>query len=98
MAGLAGVKFLEDVGGELGVLSDEGVEVMAGQCWGVDGQVGVSGHASAMEDAEGVSAEGGVGLTMLEGGSLLGFVALSSLARGWWLGSVDVVEVPRWGR
>ncbi len=51
-----------------------------------------------MEDAEGVSAKGGVGLTVLERGSPLGFAALSSLAQGWWLGSVDVVEVPRWGR
>ena len=93
-----GVEFLEEVGGELGVLPDEGVKFVVGRCRGVDGQVGVSRHSLAMEDAEGVPAEGGVGLTMLEGGSLLGFAALSSLVRGWWLGGVDVVEVPRWGR
>ncbi len=40
--GLAVVKFLEDVGGELGVLPDEGVEFMVGRCRGVDGRVGVS--------------------------------------------------------
>ena len=52
-----------------------------------------------MEDAEGVLTEGGMGLAMLEGeGPLLGLAALGSFVRGGWLGSVDVVEVPRWRR
>ena len=97
MAGLAVVKFLKDVGGELGILPNKGVELMVGRCWGVDGRVGVSGHASAMEDTEGVSAEGGMGLTIFKGGSLLGSAVLSSFAWDWWLREVDVVEVPRWG-
>ena len=96
MAGLAGVEFLEEVVGELGLLPNEGVEVMGGQCWGVDGRVGISRHVSAVEDAEGVSAEGGVGLAMLKGeGPLLWLVALGPLA---WGGGLGVVEVPCWGR
>ncbi len=50
-----------------------------------------------MEDTEGVSAEGGMGLTIFKGGSLLGSAVLSSFAWDWWLREVDVVEVPRWG-
>ncbi len=41
MAGLAVVELLEEVGGELSVLSDESVELMGGRRWGVDGWVGV---------------------------------------------------------
>ncbi len=51
-----------------------------------------------MEDAEGVSTKGSVGLTVFERRSLLGFSALSPFAWGWWFGGVDVVEVPGWGR
>ncbi len=50
-----------------------------------------------MEDAEGVSAEGGVGLAMLERQSLSGLAALGPLSRCWLFGSVDVVEVPHQG-
>ncbi len=49
-----------------------------------------------MEDTEGVSAEGSMGLTVLERGSLLRSAVLGSLVRGWWLGGVDVIEVPCW--
>jgi len=49
-----------------------------------------------VEDAEGVSAEGGVGLAMLERGLLSGFAALGPLSRCGWFGGVDVVEVPHW--
>src|SRR5216683_5167282 len=96
MAGLSVVELLEEVGGDDGVVSDEGVEFMVGRCWGVDRQVRVPGHCSTMEDAEGVVTKGGVGLTMFDGGdnflscpSTLGF-----LRRGWLDGRV---EVPRWG-
>jgi len=85
VVGLSVVKLSEKVFGGLSVLPNEGVELVVGRCWGVDGRVGVSGHASAVEDAEGVSTEGGVGLAMLEGGSLLGFLVLGLFARGWWL-------------
>jgi len=97
VAGLAVIEFLEDVGGKLGVLPNKGVELMIGRCWGVDGWVGVSRHVSAVEDAEGVLTEGGVGLTVFKGGSLLRFSALSPFARGWWFRGVDIVEVPCWG-
>src|SRR5216683_7386558 len=86
VAGLSVVELLEEVCGDDGVVSDEGVELMVGQCWGVDGQVGVSGHSSAVEDTEGVAAKGGMGVTMLDGGGgpLLGF---STLLLCWgWLG------------
>ena len=36
------VEFLEEVGGELGIFSDEGVKLMVGRGGGVDGRVGVS--------------------------------------------------------
>ena len=36
------IEFLEKVGGELGVFSDECVELVVGRRWGVDGGVGVS--------------------------------------------------------
>ena len=49
-----------------------------------------------MEDAEGVLAEGSMGLAMLERRSLFELVALGPLSGCWWLGGVDVVEVPRW--
>ena len=97
MVGLAVVEFLEDVGGELGVFSDEGVKLVVGRRWGVDGGVGVSRHCSVVEDAEGVLAKGGMGLAMFEWWSFSGFVALSPLSRCWWFSGVDVVEVPRWG-
>jgi len=40
--GLAVIELLEEVGGELGVFSDERVELVVGRRWGVDGWVGVS--------------------------------------------------------
>ena len=42
MAGLPGVEPLEEVGGELGVFSDEGVKLMVGRGGGVDGGVRVA--------------------------------------------------------
>jgi len=42
MAGLAVIELLEEVGGKLGVFSDECVELVVGRRWGVDGGVGVS--------------------------------------------------------
>src|SRR5216683_8122046 len=72
VAGLSVVELLEEVHGDDGVVSDEGVKFMAGRCWGVDGRVQVSGHPSTMEDAEGVATEGGVGVAMLDRGALLG--------------------------
>src|SRR6266851_10296172 len=62
------IELLEEVNGDDGIVSDEGVELMAGRCWGVDGWVRVSGHCSAVEDTEGVAAEGGVGVSMFDGG------------------------------
>src|SRR5713101_5042835 len=47
-----------------------------------------------MEDAEGVSAEGGVGMAMFDGGLLRRSAVLGSLLWGWLVGGV---EVPRWG-
>src|SRR5216683_1329569 len=91
MAGLAVVELLEEVCGDDGVVSDEGVEVMVGRRWGVDGRVRVSGHPSAVEDAEGVSTEGGVGVAMLDDdGGLLGFSTLGFLLWGRLVGRVEV--------
>jgi len=39
VAGLSVVELLEEVGGELGVFPDEGVELMVGRGGGVDGWV-----------------------------------------------------------
>ncbi len=95
MAGLAVVEFLEEVGSDDGVVSDEGVELMVGRGWGVDGRVRISRHRLAVEDAEGVAAKGGVGVTVFDGGDgfLLGPSSLGFL-RWRWLGGF--VEVPRW--
>src|SRR5712671_817700 len=81
VAGLAVVELLEEVGGDDGVVSDKGVgELMAGGCWGVDGRVQVPGHSSAVVDTEGVAAEGGVGVTVLDDGRLrLGLSSLGPL-------------------
>jgi len=49
-------------------------------------------------DAEGVLAEGSMGLAVVEQWSLLGFAALGPLTRGCWFGGIDVVEIPRWGQ
>ncbi len=89
------VELLEEVGGDDGVVSDEGVELMVGQCWGVDRWVRVSRHFSAMEDAKGVSTKGGVGVAMFDGGRLLRLAMPSLLLWGWLVGGV---EVPRQGR
>ena len=94
VVGLSVVELLQEVRGDDGVVSDEGVEVMVGGCWGIDGRVRVSGHSSAMEDAEGVAAEGGVGVTMFDGGFWLSFSALGLLLWGW---RVRCVKVPRRG-
>ena len=92
--GLSVVEFLEEVGGDDGVIPDKGVELMVGRCWGVDGRVRVPGHCLAMEDTEGVAAKGGVGVTMLDGGGGL-LSGPSTLLLCWgWLGRC--VEVPRW--
>ena len=98
MAGLAVIELLEEVGSELGVFSNEGVELMVGQCWGVDGWVGVSQHCSAVEGAEGVSTKGGVGLAVFEQRLLSGFAALGSLLRFQWFGGAIIIEVPHWGQ
>ncbi len=50
-----------------------------------------------VEDAEGVSAEGGMGLAVLEWQLLSSFAALGPFPRCWWLGGVNVVEVSHWG-
>ena len=95
VAGLSGVEFLEEVCGDDGVVSDEGVEFMVGGCGGIDGRVRVSGHSSVVEDAEGVSTEGGVGMVMFDGGSWLRFsTMLRLLLWGWRVGGA---KVPRWG-
>ena len=76
MVGLLVVELLEEFGGEGGVFSNEGERFIGGH-GGVDGQVGVTRHASPVEDAEGVLTEGGVGLAMFDRGrTLLGFVVL----------------------
>ena len=95
VAGLSVVKLLEEVGGDDGVVSDEGGEVIAGRRWGVDGRVRVPGHFLAMEDAEGVSAKGSVGVAVFDDGR--GFLPrLSTLCFLLW-GRLDrCVEVPRW--
>ena len=77
MAGLLGVELLEELGGEGGVFSNECGGSVVHRCWGVDGRVGISGHASVVIYAEGVAAEGGVGLAMFEG--LGPFLRLSAL-------------------
>src|SRR6266851_974400 len=104
VADLSVVELLQEVRGDDGVVPDEGVELMVGRCWGVDGRVRVSGHRLMVEDAEGVPTKGGVGVAMLDGGGLLlRFVALGLLLRGWLVGGVEVPrqrwEVPEgdWG-
>ena len=71
MAGLLVIKLLEESGCKGSVFSDEGVKFMVGRCGGIDGWVGVAGHSSLMENAEGVPTEGGMGLTVFEQGLLL---------------------------
>ncbi len=39
MVGLSVIEFLEEVGGELGIFSNEGVELMVGRGGEVDGRV-----------------------------------------------------------
>ncbi len=100
MVGLLVVEFCEKLGGKGGVFANGsgGGGSMAGGCWGVVGGVRVLRHALSVESAEGVPAEGGVGVLVLKGLSLL-FVllALRLLPEGWWLEGV-VVQVPcRWG-
>ncbi len=95
MAGLSVVELLQEVRGDDGVVSDEGVELMVGGRWGVDGRVRVSGHSSAVEDAEGVATEGGVGVAVLDWGPWLRLSTLGPLLSGWRVGRV---KVPRWGR
>ena len=93
VADLSVVEVLEEVCGDVGVVSDEGVEFMAGRCGGVDGRVRVSRHSSPVVDAEGVPTEGGVGVAVFNdgGGFLLLFSTLRLLL--WWLDGC--VEVPR---
>ena len=94
VAGLSVIELLEEVCSDDGVVSDKGVELMVSRGWGVDGRVRVSGHCLAVEDAEGVVTECGVGVTVLDGGDgfLLGPLSLGFL-RQRWLGRC--VEVPR---
>jgi len=84
VAFLSVVELLEEVGGDAGVLPDEGVEFMVGRGWGVDGGIGVARHWLAVEGTEGIAAEGGVGLTVLEWGLFLGSMSLRFLWRGCW--------------
>src|SRR6266851_4439662 len=97
VAGLSVVELLQEVRGDDGVVSDEGGEVIAGRCWGIDGRVRVPGHSLAMEDAEGVVTESGVGVTVLDDGG--GFLGLSMLCLLLQLGQGlgRCVEVPRRG-
>ena len=95
VAGLLVVELLQEVRGDDGVASDEGVEVMVGGRGGIDGRVRVSGHPLSVEHAEGVSTEGGVGVVVLDGGGLLRLSMLGLLLWGW----LDrLVEVPCRGR
>src|SRR5712671_921852 len=80
VAFLSVIELLEEVCGDDGVVSDEGVELMVGRCWGVDGRVRVSGHFSAVEDTEGVAAKGGVGVMVFDGDR--GFLSGLSTALG----------------
>src|SRR6266851_195642 len=93
VAGLSVVELLEEVCSDDGIVSDEGVEVMVGGRGGVDGRVRVSGHSSAVEDAEGVSTEGGVGVVVFDGGG--GLLRLSTLCFLLLCWLVGCVEVPR---
>ena len=67
MVGLLVIELLEELGGEGGVFSNKHVELMVGRCRGVDRWVGVFGHSLSVVDAEGVSAEGSVGLAVFKG-------------------------------
>ncbi len=99
MAGLLVVELLEEIGGKLGVFPDKGVELMVGRGRGVDRQVRVARHWSAVEGTEGIPTEGGVGLAVLEQGLFPGFVTfLSFPSEGGRFKSVVIVEVPHWGR
>src|SRR6266851_10452037 len=83
VAGLSGVELLQEVRGDDGVVSDEGVKVMAGRCWGIDRRVRVPGHSSAVENTEGVVTKGGVGVAVLDdGGGSLRLSVLCFLL--WW--------------
>jgi len=82
VVGLPGIELLKEVGGKLGIFSDEGVKLMVGRGRGVDGGVRVARHWLMMEDAEGVTAEGGVGLTVLKWGLLLVLAASSRFLCG----------------
>ena len=85
------VELLQEVRGDDGIVSDEGVEFMVGGRGGVDGRVRVAGHSLPVEDAEGVSTEGGVGVAMLDdGGGFLGFSTPGFLLWEWLVGCVEV--------
>ena len=91
---VAGLSVVEEVRGDDGVVSNEGVEVMGRGRGGVDRRVRVSGHSSAVENTEGVSTEGGVGVAMFDDGG--GFLLwLSTLCFLLWGRLVRRVEVPR---
>ena len=86
---------MEEVGSDDGVVSNEGVELMVGRVWGVDGRVRVPGHCLMVEDAEGVATEGSVGVAMFDGGGglLLSLPSFGFLCWGW---LISRVEVPHW--
>jgi len=95
VAGLSVIELLEEVRSDDGVVPNEGVEVVVGRSGGVDGRVRVSGHPSAVENAVGFLAEGGMEVTVLDdGGGPFGLSALCFLLL--WERLVGCVEVPRW--
>ncbi len=96
MALLLGIKLIEELDGEGGIFADScgGGGLMAGGCGGVVRWVAILGHALSMVDAEGVPAEGSMGLSVFEG---LGLLFLASvlwlLPEDWWFEGF-VIQAP----
>ncbi len=69
MVGLLVVELCKELFGEGGVFANSsgGWGSIMGGSWGVVGGVGVFGHALSVKDAEGVLAEGSVGVLVFEG-------------------------------
>ncbi len=98
MAGLSVVELCEELSSEGAIFADGsgGWGSMMGGRWGVDRWVGVSGYPLSIEDTEGVSAKGGVGVLVFEGLGLLFVLSVPRLlSRGWQFKGI-IVQVPHW--
>jgi len=91
MAGLSVVELCEELSSEGAIFADGsgGWGSMMGGRWGVDRWVGVSGYLLSIEETEGVSAKGGVGVMVFEGLGL--FLFFQCLGFFWGVGGLMVL-------